>query len=75
MSGDELKMRRKMVQQAIKLVQQQGDPFKVQGEYRHQAQNIDAALRKRRDKSSKPPPTSVGLKPGTLGAKILPGGG
>jgi len=75
MPDDELEMRRKMVQEAMRYVQEQGDPYLVMGRYKIQAKNIHAASNKRKNKSEKPPPTSVGLKTGTLAGKILPGGG
>lgn len=75
MPAAELQMRRKMINEAMKYVQEQGDPYLVMGKYRIQAKNIQAAINKRKDKSEKPPPTSVGLKTGTLAGKVLPGGG
>ena len=71
MSIDELKMRKGMVESAIKMVAGEGDPHEVIPEYRRQASVIDAAIRKRIDKTHKPPPTTVGLNTAKLTGKAL----
>lgn len=75
MDDKELEFRKQAIISAIKEVMNAGDPYKVVSQYRLQAQNIDAAIRKRKDKSEKPPQTIIGLKTGKMHGKILPGGG
>lgn len=69
MPMDELEMRRGMVNSAIKMVLEEGDPYSQIENYRLQAANINAAILKKNDKSKKPPPTKVGLKTGSLAGK------
>lgn len=74
MEQGELEMRLKMCNEAIKFVNSNGDPFKVIPNYKIQRANIRAAMRKLGFIGEKPPTTTIGLKPGQMGAKILPGG-
>jgi hypothetical protein len=55
-------------------VNENGDPFGVIPNYKIQRKNIKSALRKLGFIGEKPPTTSIGLKPGKIGAEILPGG-
>lgn len=71
MSIDELKIRKGMVESAIKEVAKAGDPYDAIPEYRRQATEIDQAIRKRSDKTHKPPPTTVGLNTAKLSGKAL----
>ena len=64
----ELQLRRKMINFAIRLCIQEGDPHQQTGNYKGQLMRIDNEIKKRKEGQS--PVLTIKAQPGRMGAKI-----